>query len=195
MWVHSQCKDNLVQMTLDADADADVNGLMMFGVVVILVAYTCTWVNAKTAVDHWLRNFEVDSNTDSEASLDLTSYIVAHNMCLILCVKVWAWLFVALITLFILQKYVLSHLTRGSKYGTILSILFSSVATEDLFELVLTTFVITFLVTWFSVGRVLMKYKPQDTRRMQYIKSTVSNVLMFNLILVSLTMMGHLISR
>lgn len=176
----------------------DAQLLQYFGVMVILVAYTSTWVNANTKVQDWLDKYledEKGSGLESNVGYNVTSYHIARSVCLILLVKIWAWFFVAMVMCVALQRYVISPLTHVSKYGTTYSILFNNVGSREFMGIILTTYFITFVAAWFTIGRILSKATMNNQAHSQHIKSMVSNVMIFNLILVLLTVSGHLILK
>lgn len=165
---------------------------------VLVAVYLCAWLSASTASQAWAEQLggDVGSTTATEVAWTITKILLS----------MWAWLLLIVLTLMVLQKYVVNTIRRGSVrlgmqgqtqmgptvsvHGSLFTITFGAMVKTSVVVGLVSSLVLTFVFAWISMKRVLASH-PRETvaRRIGAIKATIGATLLFNLGVVSVTLL------
>lgn len=172
--------------TVDADDDS-------LGTVVIILLYACVWSGARDDAVEWVNA--------SGSEDDLSAMRVAIE---VVCVmfSAWAWLLLLVAVLFLVQTYVIANIRTvpgggRSAFGISFSSLTQTTVLASLFACIVATFVFAFV----GALRILNAHErnrhsrgrsdengQRVSRRKASLRLLVSNAMLFNLVIVAITL-------
>lgn len=166
--------------------------LEVLSTIALVTVFVFVWIPAHNSAQTWAESLDLVEGRLSQTDafeVAWTSTRVLFNM--------WVWLIVIVLLLLTLQHYLVSVLRKAgpqgkssvSKHGTLLSISFGVVAKASVLLCLSTSVILTFLFAWVSMTRVLAKHPHETTdRRVKAIKLALSQSMLFNLVLVIVTL-------
>lgn len=159
--------------------------------VTLLAVFVSAWLPARTSARAWGEAQAADGNVTTILARDVAWVVIKVLLAM------WMWLALIILSLVVLQKYLVNMLRkqehgRGTKpylqvsrYGSLMSISFGAVAKKSVALSLLASLALTYLIAWVSMRRAIAGHpRATPAKRSAAIMTVIDMAMTFNLVIV-----------